>query len=52
MVILVADVKFKNGIQITHEGDHYVVYVDGVFFCTADTHEEAVRELEREGVIA
>lgn len=38
-------------IDITYVVDHYVVMVDGQFFCTADTHEEAVRELEREGFV-
>lgn len=33
--------------KIDHENGHYIVYIDGEFFCTADTHLEAVQELER-----
>lgn len=33
-------------VQIAHEYGHYVVYVDGEFYCTADTYAEAVREVE------
>ena len=38
-------------IQIKHEMDHYVVYVNGEFFCTSDTVLEACKELEREGFV-
>lgn len=38
-------------IDIVYKVDHYVVYVDGKFFCTADTHEEACKELMREGFV-
>lgn len=41
-----------EAIEIKHEGNHYAVYVDGVFFCTADTCLEAVKELEKEGYVA
>lgn len=27
---------------------HWVVYIDGKFFCTADTFMEAVKEVEKE----
>ena len=36
-------------IDIVQDRDHYVVKVDGEFFCTADTHQEAVQELQAEG---
>lgn len=36
-------------IDISLDMDHYVVFVDGEFFCTADTHREAVHELQAEG---
>ena len=31
--------------EIVHETGHYIVYVDGEFFCSADTHLEAKREV-------
>ena len=34
--------------QIYRVQDHYEVYVRGRFLCSADTMEEAVRELECE----
>ena len=33
-------------VSIIHEGDHYAVYVDGDFYCSADTYHEAVKEIE------
>ena len=36
-------------IDISLDMDHYDVFVDGEFFCTADTHLDAVRELQAEG---
>ena len=33
--------------NITQEGDHYVVYVDGKFYSTADNYTEAVYEVEQ-----
>lgn len=38
-------------VEIKRERDHYIVYVDGEFFCTADTHLEAVQELEKAGIL-
>ena len=35
-------------IEITRQKEHWVVYVDGKFFCTADKYTEAVREIESE----
>ena len=32
--------------QIAHRYEHYEVYIDGRFFCSADTYMEASRELE------
>ena len=34
--------------EIVHERDHYVVYCNGKFFCSADTHYEAAKEIEAE----
>ena len=31
--------------DIVHEKGHYTVYVNGEFFCSADTHLEAEREV-------
>ena len=31
---------------------HYEVYVNGKFFCTADTMMEAIKELQKEGYAA
>lgn len=42
----------EREIKIALEHGHYVAYVDGVFFCTADTYIEAVQELKREGAVA
>lgn len=33
-------------VKIIHERGHYTVYVDGEFYCTADTYAEAAREIE------
>ena len=41
----------ENDIRIEKQGNHYAVYVGGVFFCTAETYCEAVKELEAEGFI-
>lgn len=32
--------------QIVHKRDHYEVYVDGMFVCSADTVVEAAKELD------
>lgn len=34
-----------DDISIRHEGDHYAVYINGEFFCSADTYYEAAKEL-------
>lgn len=34
-----------HDVEITHDRDHLVVYVNGEFFCTADTYSEAVKEV-------
>lgn len=36
-------------VKIVHEQNHYVAYVDGKFFCTADTYTEAAKEISQEG---
>lgn len=33
-------------VKIIHERGHYAVYMDGKFYCTADTYAEAAREIE------
>lgn len=33
-------------IEIRHEYDHYAVYVDDEFYCSADTYSEAEDDLE------
>ena len=35
-----------NYISIRHEGNHYEVYINGDFFCSADTYYEALKEVE------
>ena len=32
--------------HIKRKRDYYEVYINGKFYCTADTHEEAAREVE------
>lgn len=34
-----------NDVAIRHEGDHYAVYIDGEFFCSADSYYEAAKEI-------
>lgn len=38
-------------IDIICEYGHYVVYINGKFYCSADTHIEAVEELRADGII-
>lgn len=38
-------------IDIRHEGDHYSAYVNGEFYCSADTYHEAVQELMGDGIL-
>ena len=40
-----------TNVDIRHEADHYVVYVNGKFYCSADTHLEAVQELAKDGIL-
>lgn len=35
-------------IDIKRDREHYVVYIDGEFYCTADTFEEAIREIKED----
>lgn len=32
--------------RINHERDHYEVYIDEKFYCSADTLDEAIKEAE------
>lgn len=34
--------------KIVHVNGHYEVYIDGKFYCSADTLTEAVKEIENE----
>ena len=34
-------------VRIVRDRDHYVVYINGKFYCTADTYQEAKKELEQ-----
>lgn len=34
-------------VTIKHEYGHYTIYVNGNFYCTADTREEAEREKQQ-----
>lgn len=33
--------------EIRHEREHYAVFIDGVFHCSADTAVEAANEIEK-----
>ena len=32
--------------EIRNEREHYEIYIDGVFYCSADTYPEAVNEIK------
>lgn len=32
--------------KIKRERDHFEVYIDGKFYCTADSEKEAIREIQ------
>ena len=32
--------------EVTRQHDHYAVYVDGSFYCSADTVTEAMKEVD------
>ena len=34
-------------VRIVRDRDHYVVYINGKFYCTADTNQEAKKEMEQ-----
>ena len=38
-------------VDIRHEAGHYIAYVNGEFYCSADTYFEAVQELVTDGVL-
>ena len=38
-------------VNIRHEADHCVAYVNGEFYCSADTYFEAVQELVTDGIL-
>lgn len=38
--------------EIKNVCGHYEVYVNGRWFCSADTTQEAIRELQKEGYAA
>jgi hypothetical protein len=39
-------ISMENKYSIIHIHDHYEIYINGRFYCSADTMEEAVREIE------
>lgn len=43
--------KKKKGVEIIPTKGYYSVFVNGSFYCTADTYAEAKRELENNGII-
>ena len=45
------DEGIVNSVDILSENGHYVAYVNGVVYCTADTYGEAVKELTSDGII-
>ena len=36
----------EDNIKITREKDYYVVTIDGEFYCSADTYEEALDDIK------
>lgn len=40
-----------DSVDILSENGHYVAYINGAVYCTADTYGEAVRELSNDGII-
>lgn len=36
----------NHDFNIVHVNDHYEVYINGKFYCSADTITEAVKEIE------
>lgn len=38
-------------IDIVSTKGYYSVFVNGSFYCTADTYLEAIKELENDGII-
>lgn len=50
MSLLSLDIIAKEGktmVTIKYEYGHYTIYVNGNFYCTADTREEAEREKQQ-----
>lgn len=41
----------NKNVVIKHEGDHYAVYIDNVFYCSADTYYEAAKEAVKGGYL-
>lgn len=41
----------ENDVKILREGNHYAAYVNGEFYCSADTYFEAVQELVMDGIL-
>lgn len=36
---------------IKHDRDHYILYINNIFYCSADTLGEAVREMEKHSAL-
>lgn len=45
------DEGIVNSVDILSENGHYVAYVNGAVYCTADTYGEVVKELTNDGII-
>lgn len=43
-IIITLRKEGKAMVTIKHEHGHYTIYVNGDFYCTAETREEAERE--------
>ena len=39
------DCGFRHVVQITKEREHYMVYIDGEFYCSADSMHEAENDI-------
>lgn len=39
-----------KSVHVYNRGDHFEVYIDGVFYCSADNLNEVADELEKIGV--
>ena len=40
------EVVMQKEIDIKRDRDHFVVYINGNFYCTADSYDEAIEEVK------